>query len=215
MALVSAAVDLRSRLGPARDQGARPTCLAFAISDGHAMTRGPWSPLSCEFLFYHAQRRAGRPPTEGALVPAIREALLNDGQPAESGWPYLVADPQPTSWSPPATVGVVYRCASVSAAGIMGPIVGIITAGHPVIVVIQLSAAFYAPTADGVVDHLAGDPPDPTRVHAVLVVGHGTVDRQPAILVRNSWGPAWGTGGYAWLTRAFLGPRLLGSIKLP
>jgi hypothetical protein len=44
--------DLRGRFGPARDPGARPTCLAFAASDTHAATRDPWAELCCEYLFY-------------------------------------------------------------------------------------------------------------------------------------------------------------------
>lgn len=56
-------VDLRASFGPARNQGARPTCLAFAASDTHAAVREGWVPLSCEYAFYQAQRRAGRPPS--------------------------------------------------------------------------------------------------------------------------------------------------------
>ena len=81
--------DLRGLFGPARDQGRRPTCLAFAASDAHAALRTPWAALSCEFAFYHAQRRAGRAPTTGALLPAMLTALRLDGQPIESAWPYL------------------------------------------------------------------------------------------------------------------------------
>ena len=85
--------NLGELFGPARDQGARPTCLAFAASDLHAGMREAWTPLSCEFLFYHAQRRAGRPPTIGATVPATLDALRHDGQPREEGWPYLDSPP--------------------------------------------------------------------------------------------------------------------------
>lgn len=66
--------------GPARDQGARPTCLAFAASDLHAGVREAWTPLSCEFLFYHAQRRAGRPPTVGEPMPLTRALLVLGAQ---------------------------------------------------------------------------------------------------------------------------------------
>ena len=52
--------DLRKHFGDARDQGPRPTCLSFAASDAHAALRTGWTPLSCEFAFYQAQRRAGR-----------------------------------------------------------------------------------------------------------------------------------------------------------
>jgi len=41
--------DIRHRFGPARDQGMRPTCLAFAVSDAHAeryASHGPHSHAS-------------------------------------------------------------------------------------------------------------------------------------------------------------------------
>lgn len=71
MATIAIAVDLRGHFGPVRDQGDRPTCLAFAASDSHAGLRPGWAPLSCEFAFYHAQRRAGRSPAQGAVLPAM------------------------------------------------------------------------------------------------------------------------------------------------
>ena len=40
------------------------------------------------------------------------------------------------------------------------------------------------------------------------------VHGQRALLVRNSWGTRWGQDGYAWLTEAFLGPRLYGAAIL-
>ena len=101
--------DLRPLFGPARDQGARPTCLAFAASDTHAGLRDGWAPLSCEFAFYAAQKRAGRPPTSGALLSTMLDALRLDGQPDEKGWPYLAAVPADHRlWTPPATVGPLY-----------------------------------------------------------------------------------------------------------
>jgi len=101
--------DLRHRFGPARDQGARPTCLAFAVSDAHAVLREPWTALSCEFAFYHAQRRARRPPTAGARLVEMLATLKEDGQPVESDWPYLVSLPSDlNSYRPPENL-VVFR----------------------------------------------------------------------------------------------------------
>ena len=82
--------DLRRLFGPVRDQGQRPTCLAFAASDVHAALRGAWSPLSCEYIFFRAQQRSKRKPTEGATLPSMLEALRDDGQP---GW---LADRRPS-----------------------------------------------------------------------------------------------------------------------
>src|SRR5437870_4073619 len=102
--------DLRHLFGPVRDQGQRPTCLAFAASDVHAARRGGLSPLSCEYAFFYAQRRAGRRPTDGALLPEMLSAIRDDGQPEEAGWPYLASLPSDLSkWKPPAGIAPLFR----------------------------------------------------------------------------------------------------------
>ncbi|MXW41512.1 MAG: hypothetical protein F4X48_05455 [Acidimicrobiia bacterium] len=40
--------------------------------------------------------------------------------------------------------------------------------------------------------------------HAVLVVGARTHERVRTLLVRNSWAPGWGAGGYGWLPLDYL-----------
>jgi hypothetical protein len=208
-------VDLRSRFGPARNQGPRPTCMAFAASDAHAGLREGWAPLSCEYAFYHAQRRAGRPPSKGALLSSILEALREDGQPEESGWPYLPATPtDPASWAPPSIIGALFGRAGEKAPPSMDQIIEELNQGRPVIILLMLSGAFYKPAAQGVIHPAAGEVPEPARRHAVIAVGHGNVDGDRAILVRNSWGERWGVGGYGWLTEPFLGPRIFAAAKL-
>lgn len=59
-----------------------------------------------------------------------------------------------------------------------------------------------------------GEMPEPLRRHAVVAVGHGKAGGHRAILVRNSWGAKWGERGHAWLTEAFLGPRIYAAAKL-
>jgi hypothetical protein len=71
MSSITVRKDLRGRFGPARDQKARPTCLAFAMSDSHAATREPWSELCCEFLFYSAKQYDKSPPEKGARMSSI------------------------------------------------------------------------------------------------------------------------------------------------
>ena len=129
--------DLRRLFGPARDQNARPTCLAFAASDAHAAVRSGWQPLSCEYAYYHA--------------------LLDNGS--------------------------------------------------PVIVAMSISDTFYMPNNAGVV--AGNEPPDPTRLHAVIAVGYGIEGGERLFLVRNSWGEFWGCDGYAWLTESYLAPRVI------
>jgi Papain family cysteine protease len=212
---IEIATDLRGLFGAVRDQGSRPTCLAFAASDTHAGLRDGWTALSCEFAFYHAQRRAGRPPTHGALLKPMLEALCQDGQPGEDGWPYLTVIPSDHSqWTPPATVGALFGRAGMTGAPELDLIISTLDSQRPLMVLTKLSQSFYKPDADGVVHPIPGEQPNPSLRHAVVAVGHGTVDRQTAILVRNSWGASWGVDGHAWLTEAFLKPRIFGTAIL-
>lgn len=215
MSDISVLVDLRASFGSARDQGARPTCLAFAASDAHAAARDGWVPLSCEYAFYHAQRRADRPPSTGALLSSMLEALREDGQPEEGGWPYLPATPaDAASWMPPRDVGKLFGRNGTPAAHSIDRVIQELDQGRSVIVLLTLSRAFYQRNLQGVVDPVDDEQPEPDRRHAVVAVGHGTVDGQRAILVRNSWGPSWGDAGYGWLTERFLCPRIYAAATL-
>ena len=136
--------NLGGLFGSVRDQGERPTCLAFAVSDLHAGLREAWVPLSCEFLFYHAQRRAGRPANVGATLPATLEALQYDGQPREEGWPYLdAASVDGASWKPPQNVGEVYRRSGEHRPDEINQIIALLDQGRPLLVLLYLSMSFY------------------------------------------------------------------------
>src|SRR5262249_45415987 len=146
---------------------------------------------------------------QGATVLGVLDALRRDGQPAETGWPYLKAVPADVSqWQPPASATPLYRRAretrGAKGAGIFAPPY----AGRPLLPLMRLSRSFYRPAPGPVVDEAANDPPDYNRRHAVIAVGHGTLHGQRVVLVRNSWGSRWGEQGHAWITEKFLNPRV-------
>jgi C1A family cysteine protease len=209
------AKDMRSRFGPIRDQGSRPTCLAFAASDAHASLRDSWLPLSCEFAFFHAQRRGGRGLTVGSTIAGMTEAIRDDGQPNEGEWPYSPKLPVDLSrWTPPPTISTVYRRASSINSDNIDAIFGYMDNSCPVILAMMLADSFFLPADHGIIDNISGQPTNDSRRHAVIAVGYGTIGKQRAILIRNSWGPYWGIDGYAWLTEQFLEPRLFKLILM-
>lgn len=204
--------DLRHQFGQPRDQGERPTCVSFAVSDAHAAIREGWTPLSCEYLYYHAVRRDGAGPEDGATLAAIFAALEHEGQPTEAGWPYLTKLPSaPALWLPPAIVGEVFRRAGETIGCSFDDAWSLVATSRPAVIGLTLSDAFYQPH-NGVVD--ATEPLDPVRRHAVVGVATGHRGPSRLLLVRNSWGSNWGAGGHAWIAETYLAPRVIGIVAL-
>jgi hypothetical protein len=210
MTEVAVECNLGPLFGDVRDQGERPTCLAFAASDVHAALRAGWEPLSCEYAFYQAQRRSNRPPKVGARLPDMLDALRDNGQPQEEGWPYLAATPPDgAEWNPPQEVGELYRRLGAIKPESVDAILRSLDRGKPIMVLMTLSHSFYSPPESGVIQPQQGEQPVLAIRHAIVAIGHGVVGGERAILIRNSWGKDWGVGGYAWLTETFLTPRLM------
>jgi hypothetical protein len=154
-------------------------------------------------------------PNTGALLPSMLEALREDGQPEESGWPYRPTTPGDSApWAPPCDVGKLFGRNGTTVAHSIDHVIQKLDQERPVIVLMTLSRAFYLRNPQGIVDPPPGEQPEPDRRHAVVAVGHGKVDCQRAVLVRNSWGPSWGDAGYGWLTERFLGPRIYAAATL-
>ena len=205
--------DLRKKLGPVRDQGRRPTCLAFAASDTHAAMRPNWTPLSCEYIYYHAIKRDLSHPSRGATLPAMLEALREDGQPSENEWSYLNSVPAKiSSWKPPLISKPLFRRDSDRNHATVKQLIDRLDDGIPLIVTMCLSNAFYCPDKDGLID--SNETPDHAIRHAVVAVGYGKKGNETFILIRNSWGTTWGVFGYAWVSKKYMKPRLIDFAEL-
>ena len=200
--------DLRHLFGPIRDQGERPTCMAFAASDAHAAARtGSWEALSCEYAYFHALKQDGSCGRGGVTLKGMLSAIRDDGQPPEGECPYFYKElANVAQWQPPLDVSPIYRRASEYRSASVATIRQQLDSGVPLITTLCLSAAFFAPDVGGII--AVNEPPDPHLRHAVVAVGHGNRNGERFILVRNSWGPGWGLDGYAWVSEAYLEPRL-------
>ncbi len=77
-------------MAPIRDQGQRGTCVAFAVTAGHEVSRGPASnpdDLSEEALYWGCKTADGDW-HGGTTFSSARTAITRWGQPLEARWPY-------------------------------------------------------------------------------------------------------------------------------
>lgn len=198
-------VDLTSRLGPARDQGNRSTCLAFAVSAAHEMALYDDHDLldTCEEYLYWAAKQHGTP-GPGTTFGAVRDGLSAKGQPLEEAWPYAPdLDDLLPGYQPPAAAHTAQPRWSPSLSPVPATAKSVcseLDAGRAVVLGIPTWAGLGTPSRG----HLAV----PRRsdldgaYHAVAVIGYDEPTAE--MLVRNSWGQTWGTDGTAWLPFAFL-----------
>lgn len=201
--MITPAVDLRPSLLPVRHQGRRQSCLAFASSTAHERQTLSAEHLCVEYLFFHAVARTpGQNPHGGTSMAAAAAALADEGQPVETAWPYT--SDQLTPWTPPPITSTLHKTVLAPGALDFAGVIATLDTAAPVVLGLIITDAFYRPDGAGRIPFQA---PDIERGgHAVLAVGYGSESGtgEPALLIRNSWGPGWGQGGYAWLPRAYV-----------
>lgn len=185
---------------PARPQGRRPTCLAFALSD----LNRPEAPadLSPEFLYRAAAILSPAwVPGGGVTFDAMQEASRS-GQPEEVAFPYCIGEPShPISPLPLGLkhYGKVLQRVSADPTDIAC----LITAGQPIGLGVRVTREFFKPEG-GVIPF--SDQVMAGLLHAVVAigVGHEEGSSAPWFYVRNSWGPQWGVDGHAWVSGAYV-----------
>lgn len=203
-------VDGRSRLGRVRDQGERPTCVAFASTAGNELVRPNNVDLSIEYLHWGCNQRDPGP-ANGTTMESALATLLEEGQCPDSMWPYNPdLDTSGLSDYAPPSGAVVAASKYQIDSGERIPldsseITRHLAAGHGVVLGIQLYQGFFNPPATGVI-RAPTITEKPHGLHAVLVCGVATASETGSsyLLIRNSWGLEWGAEGYGFLAHDLL-----------
>ncbi len=209
--------------GPLRNQGSAPACTAFATATAidHALAR--WGGRNPAVSVMQIWSRYHSPNVATSLTSNVGQALG-----AERAWPFNAAEA--IAWVPcdqfarPPRAGCGKPVDDSRVRAAQGSSVGEFTeveylptppdiallqaklaAGQDVIVTMELPKAFVPKGRPGAryIPHYARSA-GPDAAHALVLAGYARLAHGVYFLLHNSWGPAWGDGGYAWLHEATL-----------
>lgn len=196
-------VDLRSEFAAVRDQGERPLCLVFAVSDLNAFNHSLIDALSVEHLAYCAYEISGCSDyDQGLTCDAVFKALSIHGQPYEHIHPYSTSSLIPTKCENNNVQ--FFKAKGFQRPAVVTDLKSFIDKGMPVAVGVSLTSDFFSPEPPYIID----DQYDSVGMHAMVVVGYGKADGKDVFLVRNSWGDNWASLGHVWLTSTFCSNRV-------
>lgn len=198
--------DLRIDDSVIEDQGNMQSCTAHATTAACEifMARNlDFGNLSRQLVYYMARDAVGESNRQGANLREALSVLKNRGTCYEQDWPYT---PQNEYTRPgddvfAKIVGKISRYERLLGSGsaLLESIKSAITEGFPVVIAMQVYPKFMRLRGTlfeqnmqtpyrGSFDLFAGVPLN----HAMCVVGFAS----NRLILKNSWGPSWGDGGY-------------------
>jgi C1A family cysteine protease len=202
-------VDLRPKMPPVYDQGHLGSCTANAIAAAFEFDQvqqglEDFMP-SRLFIYYNERAIEGTIDTDsGAMIRDGIKSVAKLGVCTEDTWPYqedrFIEKPPRTAYTDAKKhQATVYR----RVLGSLHQMQGCLASGYPFVFGFSVYESFMS-------DDVAktGVVPLPPRGeqliggHAVLAVGYD--DSSQSFLVRNSWGPKWGSKGYCMMPYGYL-----------
>ncbi|WP_129307700.1 C1 family peptidase [Streptomyces sp. L2] len=180
-------IDLGREFGPVLDQGPEPLC-APAVVAGLLWAHDIAVCVPCLGRMGAAPEDSGA----GRTVASCLSAVERSGAPPADGTPdhsaHVPASAVRLRWS--AVDG-----AGWSAGGKLGHIESALGAGHPVALQIGLYGSAVVRSGTGWLG-MPETGEDRAGLHAVLCVGIVRHGPRSGLIVKNSWGADWGSGGY-------------------
>lgn len=197
-------VDLRSHCSPVENQGQVGSCTGNAIAGAiellDRMVDNAYTDVSRLFIYYCERQLEGTVRSDaGAMIRTGIKVVSTLGAPPEKLWPYVEAN-----WrkKPPAAAykaAVSHKLTSFHRAVSLRDVLVALSRGCPVVFGFTVFESF---ESDRVAKTGEMPMPDVSRErdyggHAVLAVGYDFDKKH--LIVRNSWGPDWGAGGYFYM----------------
>lgn len=209
-------VDMRAKCSPVEDQGQIGSCSGHAFSGALEYlenAQGSYEPAAGKFfrvsrLFTYYNERILENDTaldNGAFIHDGIKALSTYGICQEAIWPYDVTKfaqkPGDGAYADAATRKIT-KFAQVISTDILS-VKQTLASGYPIVFGFQVYDSFEgAQVAHTGVVNMPMKGEKCQGGHAVLMVGYN--DLAQRVLVRNSWGPNWGNGGYFTLPYAYI-----------
>lgn len=209
---VASESSLRSAAPPVFNQGPTSSCVGQAFAGGMAIREHialgdkAGTPSSLYIYWLARSLRGAQSKDAGTYLRDAARALRLYGVPDADLWPFATTrvNRQP-GWSAmmhahPRRGGDYYRIFDAGPKRLDAICTAVLT-GYPVVFGADVDRAFTLDDGPLIVDSPTGQI---IGGHAMVITGYRFAPEGLHFEVRNSWGPGWRDGGYAWLTADFI-----------
>jgi Papain family cysteine protease len=202
-------IDLRPFMTSVENQYDSNSCTANAMAGAYEYLEnrlyGQATDVSRLFIYYNARALDGSThEDEGTYLANCVKVVRKYGACSEEIWPFqlgqIKAKPPKAAYKD----GVRFRIEDAASVAVdLDTMRACLAEGYPFVFGLQLFESFTGSGGNGGLVAMP-DPENETHNggHAMLCVGYSDSDQ--VFVVRNSWGPEWGDGGYCYVPYAYM-----------